>query len=212
MILNQLMKFLKLYEKSNACFPHYSNYNLRVYAIVTIPCLTYSYFRRWPLSRKIAVNNLNYLTSCSSRGSWPGQTIQYSCVVAMIESFKLATEKPLLQRDFDTGMYSSLTKVNMFMAKMKALAVITVHKAVHLRNLYLMNQEPEEPIRDYMLPDLQPLLSCDMTIKCQCNNINSYRDLVVHKLLMHGRIDQDIQLRVLSQNTTWWGAGVDHPV
>ena len=84
-----------------------------------------------------------------------------------LQQLQAACEKPLLQRVFDTGMYSTLTTADMFMAKMKELAVITVHKAVHLRNLYLMNQEPEEPIRAYVARLTATADMCDMTMTCQ---------------------------------------------
>ena len=119
-----------------------------------------------------------------------------------LQQLQAACEKPLLQRVFDTGAYTTLTTADMFLAKMKELAVITVHKAVHLRNLYLMNQEPDEPIRAYVARLTATADMCDMTMQCQCNNINSYRDLVVHQLVIHSMRDPDIRLRVLSRNTS----------
>ena len=41
-----------------------------------------------------------------------------------------------------------------------------------------------------------------MTMKCTCGLDNSFRDLVVHQLVIHGMRDQEISQRVLSRNTS----------
>ena len=41
-----------------------------------------------------------------------------------------------------------------------------------------------------------------MVMKCTCGLDNSYRDLVVHQLVIHGMRDQEIRQRVLSKNTS----------
>ena len=60
-----------------------------------------------------------------------------------------ACDGPLQQRVFDTGSYAALTTSELFMAKMKELAVIVVHKSIHLMNLWKMNQQSDEPIRAF---------------------------------------------------------------
>ena len=89
---------------------------------------------------------------------------------------------------FDTGGYASLTTVDLFMAKMKELAVITVHKAVHLRNLYQITQDSDETIRAYVARVTATADMCGMTMKCSCGLENSYRDLVVHQLGQGGQV------------------------
>ena len=49
-----------------------------------------------------------------------------------------ACDDQLRQRVFDTGVYSSLNTAELFLEKMKELAVIVVHKAIHLMNLWKM--------------------------------------------------------------------------
>ena len=46
---------------------------------------------------------------------------------------------------------------------------------------------------------------CGMNIKCtsdMCDTTISYRDQVVHQMLIHGIRDNDIRVRVLSRNTS----------
>ena len=42
---------------------------------------------------------------------------------------------------------------------------------------------------------------CGMVMKCTCGLNISYRDLLVHQLVIHGMKDQEIRPRVLSRNT-----------
>ena len=50
---------------------------------------------------------------------------------------------------FDTGVYTSLTIVDLFLEMMQDLALVAVDKAVHLRNLYQLTQVSYENIRAY---------------------------------------------------------------
>ena len=77
--------------------------------------------------------------------------IQQSVVSPAIQLMQLqaACDDSLRQRVFDTGTYSSLTSPELFLAKMKELAVIVVHKSIHLMNLWKMSQQSDEPIRAY---------------------------------------------------------------
>ena len=99
-------------------------------------------------------------------------------------------------------MYAALTTVDLFLDKMKELAVVTMHKAVHLRNLYQPTQEADETIRAYVARVTATAEMCGMIMKCTCGLDNSYRDLMVHQLVIHGMRDQEIRQRVLSRNTS----------
>ena len=67
-----------------------------------------------------------------------------------LSQLQAACSEALRQRVFDTGIYSNLTTPDMFLNKMEELAVIKVHKSVHLRNLWRMSQQEDEPIRAYV--------------------------------------------------------------
>jgi hypothetical protein len=114
-----------------------------------------------------------------------------------LQQLQADCDKALLQRMFDTGMYATLTTVDLFMAKMKELAVADMHKAVHLRNLYQLAQESDETIRAYVARVTATADMCGMIMKCTCGLDNSYTDLVV----IHGMRDQEIRQMVLSRNT-----------
>ena len=91
-----------------------------------------------------------------------------------------ACDGPLQQRVFDTGTYSSLSNVDLFLAKMKELAVIVVHKSIHLMNLWKMSQESDEPIRAFAARLTATADMCGMVTKCHnetCATDVSFRDL-----------------------------------
>ena len=114
----------------------------------------------------------------------------------------MAPPRPLLCSallcDYTTGMYSTLNTVELFLVK---FAVVTVHKAVHLCNLYQLTQESDETISTYVARVTATADMCG-TMKYTCGLDKSYRDLVVHQLVViHGMRDQEIHQRVLSRNT-----------
>ena len=96
-----------------------------------------------------------------------------------LQQLQAACDKALLQRVYDTGMYATLNTVELFLEKIKELAVVTVHKAVHLRNLYRLTQESDKTIRAYVARVTATADMCGMTMKCTYGLDNSYRDLVV---------------------------------
>ena len=113
-----------------------------------------------------------------------------------------ACDDELRQRIFDTGTYSTLTTTELFLDKMKKLSVITVHKSVHLMNLWRMSQESDEGIRAFVARVTSTADMCGMSVRCgTCQVDISYRDNVVQQIVIHGMRDNDIRLRVLSRNT-----------
>ena len=113
-----------------------------------------------------------------------------------------ACNTELRQRVFDTGTYPNLTTPALFLAKMKELAVITVHRSVHLMNLWKMVQQPDEPIRAFAARVTSTADMCGMTVLCSCSIEVSFRDKVVQQIVIHGMRDTDIRVRVLSRNTS----------
>ena len=67
-----------------------------------------------------------------------------------LSQLQAACSEGLRQRDFDTGLYGTLTTSQAFLQKMEELAVVKVHKSVHLRNLWRMTQQPDETIRAFV--------------------------------------------------------------
>ena len=65
-----------------------------------------------------------------------------------------------------------------------------------------MPKESDETIRAYVARVNATTDMCGMVMKCTCGLDNSYRDLVVHQLVIHGMRDQEIRQRVLSKNTS----------
>lgn len=78
--------------------------------------------------------------------------IKQSVVPESVKVMQLqaACDKDLRQRVFDTGNYASLTTEDAFLSKMKELAVIVIHKSIHLRNLWKTVQQPDEPVRAFV--------------------------------------------------------------
>ena len=144
-----------------------------------------------------------------TEAQWTFTTLQWENYIGQTlvsETTKLAQlqaacSDELRQRVFDTGIYSSLTTPELFLKKMEELAVIKVHKSVHLRNLWRMTQQSEEPIRAYVARLTATADMCNMTVQCTCTEYVSYRDNVIQQLVIHGMRDNDIRIRVLSRNT-----------
>ena len=116
-----------------------------------------------------------------------------------------ACDGSLQQRIFDTGTYPSLSTADLFLAKMKELSVIVVHRSIHLMNLWKMSQESDEPIRAFAARLTATADMCGMITKCPietCGTDVSFRDLVVHQMLIHGMRDNAVRVRVLSRNTS----------
>ena len=110
-----------------------------------------------------------------------------------------ACDDQLRQRVFDTGVYSSLNTAELFLEKMKELAVIVVHKAIHLMNLWKMQQQSDEPIRAFVARLTSTADMCAMIVECTnqaCKKKICYRDQVVHQLIIHGMRDNNIRVRV----------------
>ena len=77
-----------------------------------------------------------------------------------------ACDGSLQQRIFDTGSYPALTTADLFMSKMKELAVIVVHKSIHLMNLWKMSQQSDEPIRAFAARLTATADMCGMITRC----------------------------------------------
>ena len=133
--------------------------------------------------------------------------IKQSVVSESVKVMQLqaACDKDLRQRVFDTGNYASLTTENAFLAKMKELAVIVVHKSINLRNLWKTVQQPDEPVRAFVARAMSTADMCSMEVECPnqtCKQRVPYRDHVVMQVIIHGLRDNDIRVRVLSRNTS----------
>ena len=63
---------------------------------------------------------------------------------------RAACDAELRKRVYDSGDYSGLDTEAKLLARMKQLAVIKIHKSVHLMNLYRMIQESDEAIRAFV--------------------------------------------------------------
>ena len=122
-------------------------------------------------------------------------------VATKLSQLQAACSDALRQRVFDTGLYGDLTTPELFLSKMEELAVIKVHKSVHLRNLWRMSQQSDEPIRAYVARLTSTADMCAMSVQCACGQNVSYRDNVIQQLIIHGMRDNEIRVRVLSRNT-----------
>ena len=87
------------------------------------------------------------------------------------------------------------------MKKMKELSVILVHKSIYLMNLWKMRQQSDELIRAFAARVTSTADMCNMVIKCldtNCQKDVTYRDQVVHQIIIHGMRNNDIRMWVLS--------------
>ena len=116
---------------------------------------------------------------------------------------RAACDDGLRSRVYDSGDFASLNNVTLLLARMKELAVVTVHKSVHLMNLYKMVQQPEENIRAFSARLTGTAEMCGMSVKCNTCQVDiSYRDEVVRQIIITGMFNLDIRQRVLSRTKT----------
>ena len=103
---------------------------------------------------------------------------------------------------YDCGTFSSLDTVELLLSKMKELAVVTVHKTIHMVHLWKMTQESDERIRAFAARITGKADLCEMTVDCPktgCDTKASYRDEVVLQVLLQGMSDKDVRARTLTQ-------------
>ena len=136
--------------------------------------------------------------------SYIKQTVVPEAIKVM--QLQAACDQALRQRVFDTtGTRASLTTEKAFLDKIKELAVIVVHRSIHLRNLWKTVQQSDERVRAFMARVMSTADMCNMVIDCPnqtCGQRVSYRDHVVMQVIIHGLRDNDIRVRVLSRNTS----------
>ena len=116
---------------------------------------------------------------------------------------RAACDEELHKRVYDSGDYGGLDTEDKFLARMKELAVIKIHKSVHLMNLYRMVQDSDEAIRAFVARVNGTADMCGMTVRCpkeDCDTDVSYRDEVVQQVIIHGMSNLDIKQRVLSRS------------
>ena len=80
---------------------------------------------------------------------------------------------------------------------MKELSVIVVHKSIYLMNLWKMRQQSDELIRAFAARVTSTADSCNMVVKCPnttCQQDVTYRDHVVHQIIIHGMKNNDIRV------------------
>ena len=117
----------------------------------------------------------NYISQCQVSASVQLMQLQAAC------------DDELRQRVFDTGQYASLTDTASFLNKMKELAVVVVHKSIHLRNLWKMQQQSDEPIRAFAARLTATADMCGMVVECTnqtCKRNICYREQVFHQLVI----------------------------
>ena len=119
-----------------------------------------------------------------------------------VHQLRAACDKDLLQRVYDCGNFPNLNSVNLLLQKMKELAVVKVHKVIHMVHLWRMTQEPSETIRAFAARVTGKADLCEMKVTCPSANCSTkvpYRDEVVMQVLLQGMADKDIRARTLTQ-------------
>ena len=87
-----------------------------------------------------------------------------------VEQLRAACDKDLLQRVYDSGSFSSLNTVALLLDKMKELAVIKVHKTIHMVHMWRMAQESSETIRAFAARITGKANLCEMNVPCPTLN------------------------------------------
>ena len=145
-----------------------------------------------------------------TEGQWQFINMQWTAYIAQtpasdsqkVEQLRAACDKDLLQRVYDSGSFNTLNTLDLLLNKMKELAVIKIHKTIHMVHLWRMAQESSETIRAFAARITGKADLCEMSVTCpteQCNTKVPYRDEVVLQVLLQGMSDKDIRARTLTQ-------------
>ena len=98
------------------------------------------------------------------------------------------------------GTTTDFKTENKFLARMKELAVVKIHKSRHLANLYNIVQQSDELVRAFVARLTGTADMCGMQVQCSgCQQNVSYRDEVVKQMIIHGLVNIEIKQRVLSR-------------
>ena len=119
-----------------------------------------------------------------------------------VEQLRAACDKDLLQRVYDSGSFSALDTVVLLLEKMKELAVVKIHKTIHMVHLWRMAQESGETTRAFAARITGKADLSELSVTCtteHCNTQVTYRDEVVLQVLLQGMSDKDIRARTLTQ-------------
>eukprot|EP00092_Neocalanus_flemingeri_P103983 GFUD01133121.1.p1 GENE.GFUD01133121.1~~GFUD01133121.1.p1 ORF type:complete len:120 (-),score=23.55 GFUD01133121.1:44-403(-) len=79
-----------------------------------------------------------------TEAQWQFVTMQWGAYIAQthasdiqkVQQLRAACDKDLLQRVYDCGTFASLDTMDLFLSKMKELAVITIHKTIHMVHMW----------------------------------------------------------------------------
>ena len=94
---------------------------------------------------------------------------------------------------------SSLTTEDLLLARIKSLAVVTMHSAVHLVELRNLKQGQAEPIRKFVARARNIASSCSLVKKCPgCQVDVTFLEETVFGVVLAGIKDGNIQQRILS--------------
>ena len=105
--------------------------------------------------------------------AWEFKTVQWKGYTEQVEasdSQKLqqlqAACTPDLQRIYDAGSYATLTSTTLLMNKMEKIAVVMVHKALHIMNMWNMTHQSDESIRGFAASITGIADLCGMILEC----------------------------------------------
>ena len=94
---------------------------------------------------------------------------------------------------------TDLTTEDLLLAKIKSLAVVTLHSAVHLVELRNLQQGQNEPIRKFVARARNIATSCNLSKKCTgCQIDVTFLDETVFGVVLAGLKDSNIQQKILS--------------
>ena len=92
-----------------------------------------------------------------SQNEWAFKRSQWEAYISQtpvaesvkVQQLRAACEDDLLRRVYDTGDLASMNTETLLLSQIQKIAVRVVHKTLHLQNLWLMKQSPDESIRAF---------------------------------------------------------------
>ena len=106
----------------------------------------------------------------------------------------------LRQLAFAEGGTANLTTEDLMTAKIKSLAVVSLHTSVHVVNLHELRQQSDENVHVFAARVRGIATSCGLQKKCSsCQSAVNYTEETAYHVVMSGLCDQGMKEKALTQ-------------
>ena len=106
----------------------------------------------------------------------------------------------LRQLAFAEGGSAQLLTEGDMLARIKKLAVVTLHPSVHVVALHELRQQSDENVQTFAARVRGIAASCGLTKECECSKVVSFSEETCYHVVLSGMSDQSMKERALTQS------------